>query len=217
QVGEYQKGHEYAQSAFRIRQQIQSLRGQISTLATLSGISFGLGLEEEAVAYAYEALDIAQRAEIDALIGVSSVIISEALLLVGRLNEALLYIQQHVAHSEKFGTAVQVAESRVMLGQFYLEQGDLETAVTHITPACSLLADGNVDSFLYPMNTFLVCIKILQALRDPQAVVLLQKSHELIQTRAALIRDNHLRQSYLQNVVVHRETIALYERNNQPV
>jgi hypothetical protein len=63
-----------------------------------------------------------------------------------------------------------------------------------------------------PLRVYLACYRVLLASGDPRASEILEKAHNLLQERAALIDDEDLRRSYLENVAEHREIVAAWQR-----
>jgi hypothetical protein len=62
-----------------------------------------------------------------------------------------------------------------------------------------------------PTESYLVCIQVLQAARDPRAREVLEKSYAELQERADKIKDPEMRQSFLENVPHNRELVKLWE------
>ena len=58
-----------------------------------------------------------------------------------------------------------------------------------------------------PFAIYLTCYRILVAADDPRAVTMAQKAHSLLQAYADQITDATLRQSFLENVPIHRELL----------
>ena len=65
-------------------------------------------------------------------------------------------------------------------------------------------------STVEPFRIFLSCYHVLCANEDPRASALLRTAYDLLQEQAARIHDPELRRSFLENVVAHREIVALH-------
>jgi hypothetical protein len=68
-----------------------------------------------------------------------------------------------------------------------------------------------------PFPLYLTCYHVLTATHDPRARPLLQRAYTLLQSYAANIHDEILRDSFLQNVSVHRQLILAYEEINEEI
>jgi hypothetical protein len=86
----------------------------------------------------------------------------------------------------------------------------LAQAQAQVEEILSYLEDGTLDGTDEPFQVYLTCYRVLCAGRDPRAGGVLVAAHRLLQERAARIEDEELRQSFLENVVAHREIIAAY-------
>nr|PZN19169.1 MAG: hypothetical protein DIU80_21945 [Chloroflexota bacterium] len=59
-----------------------------------------------------------------------------------------------------------------------------------------------------PFFAYLVCYRVLDALRDPRAAAVLEAGQRLLREYADNIASPALRQSFLENVATHRELLA---------
>jgi hypothetical protein len=60
------------------------------------------------------------------------------------------------------------------------------------------------------------CYRLLQALEDPRAPEVLARAYNLVQSRAATLKDAAHRRAFLEDVRAHREIVAAYERRSAP-
>jgi hypothetical protein len=74
------------------------------------------------------------------------------------------------------------------------------------------LAAHSIESLDDPFEIYLTCYRTLQANADPRAATILAQAHQLLQTRAAQLDDETMRQSFLNNVQAHREIVEEIER-----
>jgi hypothetical protein len=65
-------------------------------------------------------------------------------------------------------------------------------------------ASGGADA----KPVLLTCHQVLAAAGDPRAAALLERAHALLQSRAAIISDPALRESFLTHIPEHREILA---------
>ncbi|MCP4537872.1 MAG: hypothetical protein GY832_12075, partial [Chloroflexi bacterium] len=66
--------------------------------------------------------------------------------------------------------------------------------------------EGTTD----PFGIYLTCCRVLQAVQDPRAQDVLNTAYDHLQQQAAKIDDAKLRHSFLENVVAHREIVAMW-------
>jgi len=71
----------------------------------------------------------------------------------------------------------------------------------------SFCLDGTEE----PFRILLTCYQVLKANDDPRANTILSDAYNLLQTRAANISDEHLRDCFLNNVAVNREILETYK------
>jgi len=94
-------------------------------------------------------------------------------------------------------------------------QGDPDQALAYTEEILSALAFGeNLDGVRTNLSVYLNCYRILCAVGDPRAELILGAAHRLIQERASKINDQALRRSYLENVAENREIVTLWEETS---
>jgi hypothetical protein len=70
-----------------------------------------------------------------------------------------------------------------------------------------------LDGTEEPFRILLTCYQVLKANHDQRAEAILEDAYNLLQTRAANISDEHLRDCFLSNVAVNQEIVELYEES----
>ena len=105
-------------------------------------------------------------------------------------------------------------DGRAGLARVALAREDWEQARKHVEAILSYMeAHPNLDGIEDPGLVYLACYQGLAAMRDACAAEVLAVAHHYLQTKAAKIEDDALRQSFLENVVAHRELLAAYQRH----
>jgi len=61
-------------------------------------------------------------------------------------------------------------------------------------------------------ETCWTCYRLLQALRDPRAPEVLKRAYDLVQGQAAKLQDPEHHRAFMENVAVHRDIVAEWER-----
>jgi len=69
-----------------------------------------------------------------------------------------------------------------------------------------------LDGTFEPFRILATCFQVLKANHDSLTDVILTDAYNLLQTRAANISDEHLRDCFLNNVAVNREIVEAYEK-----
>ena len=113
------------------------------------------------------------------------------------------------------------AENQAGLARVSLAQGDLSQAQSHVEEILSFLGGphletGALEGTGEPFRVYLTCYRVLQAGQDPRAREILTATYNLLQERAAIISNESLRRSFLENVVARREIVAAYQALQAP-
>jgi hypothetical protein len=72
-----------------------------------------------------------------------------------------------------------------------------------------------LEGRLGALRIYSTCYRVLSANGDPRAGETLDAAYHLLQERAATIKDESLRCSYLENIPHHREIIALWKKQDR--
>ena len=102
------------------------------------------------------------------------------------------------------GQTYLISENQAGLAQISLRQGDLAQAQAHVESILSYLAHNTLkgeDLF----RVYLTCYQVLEATQDERALQILTTAHTHLQRQATKIDDKTLRQSFLENVSLHRQ------------
>jgi len=179
------------------------------TSATMAFLLQRRGDHQASLAHARRSVDIAQGANRRYFLP----LLGSALVGVGELDEATEALEQALDLWQELGLTDRAVEPLAGLAQIALRRGDLALAQTYVDPMVGYLAD---PAALYdvwePLGVYLTCVQVLRACEDPRAKEVLRQGYNELQTRADTIDDEGLRWSYLENVTVHREIVAEYEK-----
>ena len=86
------------------------------------------------------------------------------------------------------------------LAQLALAQNNSNEALTYIEEILDHLESGPLEGPDQLFQVYLICYRVLSACQDTRSQEILESAHSLLQKRAAMISDDALRQSYLENV-----------------
>jgi predicted ATPase/class 3 adenylate cyclase len=137
--------------------------------------------------------------------------LGHAQLELGNLAEAAAAYQQAVDLHREVGQYAATMEPLAGLARVSVAQGDMARAracVEETVAALETYAPLGKDE---PFQIYLTCYQVLQAGGDPRAPAILDTAHTLLQEQAAVIDDEALRRSYLENVAAHRKLVAAYQ------
>jgi tetratricopeptide (TPR) repeat protein len=159
---------------------------------------------------AQEALQIAQasgrrRAERFALR-----LLGHALVELGNLTGAAITYQRALELGQLLGNAPLAAEALADLARVALVQDNLALAHTFVSNTLDMLADRGVAGAEEPVQVYLTCSHVLQAIGDPRAEQALLAGHSLLQERTAAFPEEGQRLLYLDNIPAHRDLLRIW-------
>jgi len=121
--------------------------------------------------------------------------------------------EEHLALEPLAGLAgVALDSQNLSLALEYVEQ-ILSSLESRMPPGSAPSGDGipNLDGVRHVGWIYLTCHRVLKACRDPRARTLLQQAHAWLGERVALIEDDAMRASFLENVVEHGQIRSAFE------
>ena len=97
------------------------------------------------------------------------------------------------------------------LARVALAQGDLAGAMLAVEEVLAHLAGGGtLEGADAPHSIRLCCYEVLQRANDPRAAEMLASAHTYLQAQADNVSNTTFRHSFLTNVPVHREIVAIW-------
>ncbi|MFN2159677.1 MAG: hypothetical protein ACK2TW_06975, partial [Anaerolineales bacterium] len=133
---------------------------------------------------------------------------------------------QSVKYARKFTRHPDFTQSLAGLARMSLAAGDLPRAEEYTAAILEFMkeklkgisswvdddlgAATPFDGTLEPFLIYLTCFRVLVSLQDPTADEILDTAYCLLQARASKIKDNQLRNSYLETVPHHKEIVNLW-------
>ncbi|MBN1581128.1 MAG: hypothetical protein JXA89_10525, partial [Anaerolineae bacterium] len=130
-------------------------------------------------------------------------------------------------HTDLWLDPLSVDESQVLVGHLLR----VENLPPHLRGRILERAKGNpfhVEEMLHywethqtllqviiePFEVCWTCYRLLQAIGDPRAPAVLTRAHDLVQARAAMLKEPAHRRAFLQKRKVNRDIVAKYERRS---
>jgi tetratricopeptide (TPR) repeat protein len=211
-LGNYAAAKDLFHRALIIIRSVGRKVGIGSDLVNLAWLAQTLGEYEPAVAYAEEGIAILRSVN-------QTEMTAEGLLWLGHARFGLGQMEAAgEAYEESLQIRRQLDQEPLALGvvaalsQLALAQGDLEAALAFAGQIVAFLqTGGSLDDNWEPLRIYWSCYQVLQAAGDPAAAGILRSAHQKLQRWAAMIPDEELRRSYLEEVPWHREIAAAFE------
>lgn len=135
---------------------------------------------------------------------------AQALLTLGRLDEAFAAYQQVLAVAQRLAASEDVLAAQVGLAQVHLALGDHGAALA-LADAVAQLADVTdyYDRMLEYPNLYLTGYQVLQALDDPRAKTVLRAGVGLLKMVAAEIPDPAAQRRFLSGIPANRQLLQI--------
>ena len=209
-LGDYQQAETYSQRAVALNRQFGRPSGIAEALCTLGWLQNEGGRPEAALAHYREAVALLQQSNSRNTEGVALLGLGKALALLGRHAEAMAVYQQALATQQALGQQQYVLRSLSALAAVALQQGELAAALQQVNEIIATVDLAATQQINEPLACALICYQVLQANADPRAEPLLQIAWQRLQSQAATIDDETLRQSFLENVQVNQAIRGLY-------
>ncbi|MBG0770564.1 MAG: tetratricopeptide repeat protein, partial [Anaerolineaceae bacterium] len=138
-----------------------------------------------------------------------------AYLALGQLEKAGQYYQQAVASYQAYQQAHLAPEPLVGLAQIALVHKKPEQALSTIQPFLPTIRQGALVGPDRLIWIYINCHQVLVANHDPRASEVIHTGHQILSQRAATIRDQNRRQSYLTGIGEHREITRIWQLHSK--
>jgi tetratricopeptide (TPR) repeat protein len=137
-------------------------------------------------------------------------ILGDALLGLGSLDEANAAFQRSLAIRQELGQATWLLDSLAGAARAAMAAGDLAQAqyyVHQIVDSSGTLIDNADDPYL----VYLTCIRLLRHYQDARAGAMAAQAHRLLMEQAGRIEDAARRRAFLEQDPSRRELVAAYQ------
>jgi predicted ATPase len=213
-LGLYPKAKITFEAALIIFQEIDNRQAECWIHAGLGLLHHQMGSQADSVSHSQICSDYAQELGIRSYQAIGLHLLGMNQERSGELEAAA--VSYHQAHNIflELGEHSQAMECVAGLATIALVQDDLPQAQARIEEILGYIDTKEVDDSKEPLQIFLVCYRVLTAGEKPRAETILSNAYHLLQERAAKIKDDALRCSFLENVRTNREILHTYERKN---
>jgi adenylate cyclase len=209
-LGDYRTAKDHFERSLEIGRQIGDRVGECHRLAFL-GLLFNYeGKKEKAIESCEEALQIAQEIGDRNTQALGWTSLGHILSSQGKLEEADAAYNQALDLRQELNQQHLTVEPSAGKANVLLNQGNVEDAKITLDKVLTHLEIGPPNGTIAPGQIYLTCFQVLQANQDPRAQTFLETAHQLLQERAASIKDDLLKQSFLENVPAHREILESF-------
>jgi predicted ATPase/Flp pilus assembly protein TadD len=209
-LGEFAHAQGYLDQALHLSEQ-HTARHKQHVLLSLSLLSYHLGDPEAALAYSEQALSICREGGYRSTESHAWMCRGTALIAAERLTESAKAYQRALQISRELRLHNRTLESLAGLAHVAMMRDDLARAVEHVEEILRLLETRTVDGTDEPLRIYLICYHVLRASQDSRAQQIVDTAYHLLNKRVAMIEDETLRRSFLENVEVNREIVQEWQ------
>ena len=215
-LGDYQGAHSYLQQALAACLEIEDIGTNANGLDTLSLVCLALGKDEAAQEHSSQALAIQRQIGDRRGEGYSQSHLGQILIGQDDLLGAKEAYSQALKLRRELGQNGLMMDDLAGLARIALAQENPAQALAYVEEILAWIEANGIEGIELPALVYLTCYRVLQAAswNDPAARIraedVLRESYRLVHERAAKIRDEETRRSFLENVVTHREIMNEY-------
>ncbi|MCP4416150.1 MAG: tetratricopeptide repeat protein, partial [Chloroflexi bacterium] len=206
-AGRYHVAASLFEQALRICNEIDVPFGACLALSNLCYLYCQIDSMPESIAAGTQSLAIAQELNSQYLQGIVTFHLGAAYLVDQQPQIAAEKYRESLAIWEDLQNSSWIMEAKAGLARIALAKNRLQEAQAHVEAILALFAQGVSVSELLVHFT---CYRVLIAVNDKRAVDILETAYNALQDKAALITDDALRTSQLENVPTHRQIVEAY-------
>ncbi|HET7376829.1 MAG TPA: tetratricopeptide repeat protein, partial [Anaerolineae bacterium] len=210
-LGDHRAAHEYTEQAIKLARQIGNKISESWSLASQSLLLHQIDDEEAAYEYSQRALAIAADIGARHEQARAYTFTGHALIGLGQPIEAAESYEQALALRRELGQQNLEMEALAGIARALFAQDKTAEARAHVETILQYLITGSLNGTDEPIRIYLTCYYALKAADDPRSQEILATAYHILQERAERIRDDAIRQSFMENVPAHRELIAEFK------
>ncbi|MBI1742900.1 tetratricopeptide repeat protein [Candidatus Acetothermia bacterium] len=214
-LGQYEKALAHCGEALALRREIGDRRGQVFSLTNLGDACCAIGKYEEALRYYQEAQKICKEVgnrwiEGHGLGGIGDVHRSR-----GEHSEALEYYSRAMKTFKELNANAEYLFYLTWASRAHLLNGAKGIALEFSTEAMDMLKQG--WTHVTPHDTLFTHSLALEANgQDSEAAGHLERAYASLMEQADKLKDNSLRDSFLNRIRAHREILDAWEKLDAP-
>ncbi len=203
--GDYPAAQNYQLQAIAIQEKIGHRQGLCISLDNLSLITYHLHDYPAALGYCDRSQRLAEELGLRRMLGYSFHHRGHILLALGQIDAAAEAYRQAAEVRLAIGERTMAMESTAGLAAVALARGEPGPALAQVETVLAHVQANGFAGMIEPFWMYWTCYRTLCANQDRRAAAVLAQAHAAMLERANKIGDEKLRQSYLNNVEVHRQ------------
>ena len=210
-LGDYTTAREYNEQALKIARETGNTYQEVIILVNLSSTASSQGEFDQAMGYAEQSLALGKSAGVLSLEAWAFTCLGHARYGLGQLLESEEAYQSALAIRNQLYQHALAMEQLAGLARVALASGDVQTAKGYTEKILAYLDGGStLEGAEEPMRIYLTCFQVLKTIEDPRAVSVLKNAYDILEARAARIREPEARRTFLEVVPYHREIITAF-------
>ena len=215
-IGDYELASHHQEQAIAISQEIGDREGESYGFSNLALVYYGLGRYETAVGICQQAVAIHQEIGDRYSEGYTLTYLGHALTDLKQYHLAKDAYQNALELRRELGADKALIDDLAGLASVELQQGHLSQALLRVEEILAWINSNGVEGIEYPVKVYLACYQVLHALTDDESAQerakrILVAAYELLQKQATNIKDEQLREKFLQNVSANREIQVIWQ------
>ena len=211
-LGDYATAQSYLEQSLSLSRETGNRWLEALSLDTLGLVHRGLVLLSEANSYYESALTIQRDIGDRNSIAYTLTHLGYTLTDLGNYPAALTSFNEALQLRRELKQESLTMDVLAGLASLAWLQGEQAGARKQAQEVVAWLEVNDAEGVEYPVQVYLLCYRILQAAPN-QAQTILQAGYTLLQKRAKRIKDDDLRQKFLENVSFHQELMVLWNEN----
>ncbi len=216
-LGDYAAARDYHQRALEIRLIIDDRQGEATSLVNLGLVNHGLGENAASRQNCEQALRIQEEIGDRRGQGYSLTYLGLALTGLGELEAASNAFARAMNLRREIGQTPLAIDDLAGLARVALAQGHNQQAYEHVQEILAWLSEHGSEGIEYPLQVDLTCYEVLMAVGGGETAVryqahnILAHMHNELLKKVSSIKDEIIRQKYLDNVATNRAILTIWE------
>jgi len=167
----------------------------------LSRVAEVQGNAEEAVKYAQNAMELSKTVRDKTAEAWSYLYLGYAYSLSAQLEKAKKAFDEALNIRRELGQSGLAMEPIAGLIQVALQINDILLAKSLMEEIMGYLSEGaTLDTTEEPLRVYLACYNVLERIRDPRSVQILDKAKQLLEAQVSKFNDEQSRRTYIDNI-----------------
>ena len=210
-LGRYDAAYTHYQTT-RAYYQEKAMHDALSLVnANLALLAHNTGKQNMAVELSSASIELAEHLHLEYYALFGYLFMGHAKRALGCYEDALQNYQRVIDICRSIGLPPQEIEALAGQAHVALDQHNTALALEKLEPVLTFLEEHpEAEGAEEPLRLYLSSYEVLQACKDPRAYSLLSTGYELLMDRAQKL-DDELKETYLTNVLVHKELTSHYD------